>query len=111
MYQRLAMGLPAVSGADAEDEGDGDAEDRVRSRKEDAGKRDHHEHHDGGDHHLAPGRPRDLLGLGANLLQELLRTDHRCCLALRLEGLASSGYAAGPSASPVGPATSPIFIY
>src|ERR1700683_1545870 len=77
MYQRLAMFLSATSGADAQHEGHEIADHQIRDREEDASEPDHHEHHDRGDHDLLAGRPRDLLGLGADLLEALLRTDHR----------------------------------
>src|ERR1700685_861998 len=83
MYQRLAMFLSATSGADAEDEGHDVADYQIRDREEDDSEPHHHEDHDGGDHDLLAGRPRHLLGLGADLLEELLWTDHRD-LALHL---------------------------
>src|ERR1700692_1723258 len=83
MYHRWAMFLSATSGADAQHEGHDVADHQIRDREEDAGEPHHHEDHDRGDHDLLAGRPRDLLGLGADLPEELLRTDHRD-LALHL---------------------------
>src|SRR5215813_4104189 len=91
MYQRLAMAVP--SGSDAEDEGHEVADHLIRHEEEDGGDTRHDEHHQGGDHGLAPGRPRDLLGLGADLLEKLERTDLRhfdfslaYCLGYVLDG-------------------------
>src|ERR1043165_6936617 len=75
MYQRLAMAVPTIS--DPEHEGHEVADHLIRHEEEDGGEARHDEHHQGGDHGLAPGRPRDLLGLGADLLQKLERTDLR----------------------------------
>src|SRR5215467_12931436 len=78
MYQCLSAIPPAPStAADAENERHDETHDLVRQQEEDRRDRDHHEDHRGGDGGLAPGRPGDLLGLGAHLLQELERTDLR----------------------------------
>src|SRR4030088_1661444 len=73
MYQRLDMAISTAS--NPEHEGHENPDHLIGEKKEDAREARHDEHHDGGDHGLAPGRPGDLLGLGADLLQELERTD------------------------------------
>src|SRR5215813_11593480 len=105
MYQRLAMAVP--SGSDAEDEGHEVADHLIRHEEEDGGDARHDEHHQRGDHGLAPGRPRDLLGLGADLLQKLERTDLRH-FDLRL-ALFSDTFD-GPPATPGRSAFSPLYI-
>src|SRR5690349_8082889 len=77
MYQRFAMAVSIASASDAEDEGHDVADHLIRHEEIHPGEPDHDEHHQGGDHGLSPGRPRDLLGLGADLLEELERTDLR----------------------------------
>src|ERR1700730_8035727 len=77
MYQCLSAIPPAPSTADAENERHDETHDLVRDQEEDRRDRDHHEDHRGGDGGLAPGRPGDLLGLGATLLHELEGTDLR----------------------------------
>ena len=95
-------------GSDAEDERHGVADHLIRHEEEDGGEGRHDEHHQGGDHGLAPGRPRDLLGLGADLLEKLERTDLRhldfsLCLVL--------GHVLdGPPATSGRPALSPLYI-
>src|SRR5215470_16881289 len=73
MYQRLVMRSfpPGCSTADAKDKRHDKTHDLVRDEEENRCDRHHDEHHGGRDHRLAPGRPSDLLGLGADLLQEL----------------------------------------
>src|SRR5215471_848281 len=68
---------PAPSPADAEHEGHEKPHHLVRHQEEDGSDGHHHEHHAGGDGGLTPGRPSDLRRLGADLLQELERTDLR----------------------------------
>src|SRR5262249_33588757 len=75
MYQRLAMGGPPGRLQAAKTERPDVGNKRAREKKEDPRQARHDEHHQGGDHGLAPRRPRDLLGLGADLFQELERTD------------------------------------
>src|SRR5215467_63695 len=75
MYQRLVMVVSTGQLSDAEYERHDVADQLVRDEEEDARQARHDEHHQGGDHGLAPRRPRDLLGLGADLFQELERTD------------------------------------
>src|ERR1700681_4627054 len=82
MYQRLAMAVPNTS--NPQHERHEKPNQLIGDEKEDAGETRHDEHHQGGDHGLAPRRPRDLLGLGADLLQELERTDLRHALTLSL---------------------------
>src|SRR3981081_2753952 len=95
MYQRLDM---AISTASNPEHGCHKNQAIVSGeKKEDAGEPRHDEHHDGGDHGLAPGRPSDLLGLGADLLQELERTDP-CHATLSL------GRVLGPPGTPGRPA-------
>src|SRR5262245_32571671 len=74
MYQCLSD-IP--SPADAEHERHDETHDLIRNQEKDCSNRDHHEYHGGCDRGLAPGRPSDLLGLGAHFLHELERTDHR----------------------------------
>src|SRR3979490_580257 len=73
MYQRWDMAISTAS--NPEHEGHENPDHLIGEKKEDAREARHDEHHDGGDHGLAPGPPGDLLGLGADLLQELERTD------------------------------------
>src|SRR5262245_38015886 len=77
MYQCLSVIPPAPSTADAENEGHDHTHDLVGHEEEYGGDGHHDEYHGGGDGGLAPARPRDLLRLGAHLLQELKRTDLR----------------------------------
>src|SRR5713226_4721982 len=77
IYQCLSVIAPAPSTADAEHEGHDRPHDLVCHQEEDRSDGDHDEHHGGGDDGLAPGRPSNLLGLGAHLLHELERTDLR----------------------------------
>src|SRR6516225_4510508 len=75
-YQRLAMGsVRRGSASNAEHKGDEKPDQLIRDQEEDRGCRYHDEHHQRGDHRFAPARPRDLLGLGSDLLQKLKRTD------------------------------------
>src|SRR5262249_20561226 len=84
MYQCLSVIPPAPSTADAENEGHEHTHDLVGHQEEYGGDGHHYEYHGSGDGGLAPTRPRDLLRLGAHLLQELRRTDlpHRAYLPL-----------------------------
>src|SRR5579883_683757 len=119
MYQRLAMLFSAVlsvmSAADAEDERHEIADDLIRHREEDAGQYHHDEHHDRRDHDLPPGRPRDLLGLGPNLLEELERTDLRHfaldAFAVDALRLRLGGYARRTRPQAGRPRNSPTSIY
>src|SRR6516165_3098113 len=77
MYQCLSVIPPAPSTADAENEGHAHTHDLVGHQEEYGGDGHHYEYHGSGDGGLAPTRPRDLLRLGAHLLQELERTDLR----------------------------------
>ena len=77
MYQCLSVIPPAPSTADAENEGHEHTHDLVGHQEEYGGDGHHYEYHGSGDGGLAPTRPRDLLRLGAHLLQELERTDLR----------------------------------
>src|SRR5262249_20540669 len=77
MYQCLSVIPPAPSTADAENEGYEHTHDLVGHQEEYGGDGHHHEYHGSGDGGLAPARPRDLLRLGAHLLQEFKRTDLR----------------------------------
>src|ERR1700720_3415764 len=103
MYQRLDMAISTAS--DPEHEGHENPDHLIGEKKEDAREARHDEHHDGGDHGLAPGRPGDLLGLGADLLQELEWTDLRHALTLSL------GRVLGPPGTPGRPAKSRRYIY
>src|SRR5438552_3025165 len=74
MYHRLAMvAVPPAErlAANAQHQGYEETYDLIDHEEEDGRDRDHHEHHCGGDHRLAPRGPRDLLGLVAHLLHEL----------------------------------------
>src|SRR5262249_60002607 len=75
---------PALKPADAENEGYEHTHDLVCHQEEYGGDGHHHKDHGSGDGGLAPARPRDLLRLGAHLLQEFKRTDlrHRAYLPL-----------------------------
>src|SRR5262249_19092032 len=77
MYQCLSVIPPAPSTADAENEGHEHTHDLVGHQEKYGGDGHHYEYHGSGDGGLAPTRPRDLLRLGAHLLQELERTDLR----------------------------------
>src|SRR5262245_13916438 len=66
---------PAPSPADAENESDEHAHDLIGQQKENGGDGYHDEDHRRGDGSFAPRRPRDLLRLDADLLQELEWTD------------------------------------
>src|SRR3954452_2874838 len=80
MYQRLDMAISTAS--NPEHEGHENPDHLIGEKKEDAREARHDEHHDGGDHGLFARRPGDLLGLGADLLQEFERTDLRHALTL-----------------------------
>src|SRR5262249_37003374 len=86
MYQCLSVIPPAPSTADAENEGHEHTHDLVGHQEEYGGDGHHYEYHGSGDGGLAPTRPRDLLRLGAHLLQELERSDLRHRASLRLSG-------------------------
>src|SRR5215831_7554578 len=77
MYQCLSDIPPAPSTADAENEGYEHTHDLVGHEEEYGGDGHHDEYHGSGNGGLAPARPRDLLRLGAHLLQEFKRTDLR----------------------------------
>src|SRR5262249_13262212 len=77
MSECLSVIPPAPSTADAENEGHEHTHDLVGHQEEYGGDGHHYEYHGSGDGGLAPTRPRDLLRLGAHLLQELKRTDLR----------------------------------
>src|SRR6266436_354625 len=86
MYQCLSVIPPAPSTADAENEGYEHTHELVGHQEEYGGDGYHYEYHGSGDGGLAPARPRDLLRLGAHLLQEFKRTDlrHRAYLIASL---------------------------
>src|SRR5258706_6134775 len=67
----------APTPADAENEGYEHTHELVGHQEEYGGDGHHYEYHGSGDGGLAPARPRDLLRLGAHLLQEFKRTDLR----------------------------------
>src|SRR3954454_8809116 len=80
MYQRLAMAVSTAS--NPEHEGHENPDQLVGQKEEDSGEPRHDEDHHGGDHGFLARRPGDLLGLGADLLQEFYRTDLRHALTL-----------------------------
>src|SRR5262249_56490026 len=79
----LAFIPPPPKTADAENEGYEHTHDLVGHQEEYGGDGHHDEYHGSGDGGLATARPRDLLRLGAHLLQEFKRTDlrHRAYLS------------------------------
>src|SRR6266536_4788695 len=77
MYQCLSVIPPAPSTTGAENEGHEHTHELVGHQEEYGGDGHHYEYHGSGDGGLAPARPRDLLRLGAHLLQELKPTDLR----------------------------------
>src|SRR2546429_9954087 len=77
MYRCLSVLPPAPPPADAENEGHEHTHELVGHQEEYGGDGHHYEYHGSGDGGLAPARPRDLLRLGAHLLQEPKRTDLR----------------------------------
>src|SRR2546429_3604547 len=74
MYRCLSVLPPAPPPADAENEGHEHTHELVGHQEEYGGDGHHYEYHGSGDGGLAPARPRDLLRLGAHLLQEFKRT-------------------------------------
>src|SRR6266540_3770637 len=94
MYQCLSVIPPAPSTTGAENEGHEHTHELVGHQEEYGGDGHHYEYHGSGDGGLAPARPRDLLRLGAHLLQELKRTDlrHRAYLIASFPALSGCGH-------------------
>ena len=71
MYQRFGLVMVSViSAPDPQQQVDDDKDQLIGGEEEYRRQRDHDEDHGGGDRGFPARRPRDLRGLGANLLGE-----------------------------------------